>query len=63
MQFGNLETKSYIKIQMKKNSIKDLKKCALSKKIETQYKISLERTFKNKVQRPILTLQKFIIKI
>jgi hypothetical protein len=45
MQFGNLETKSYIKIQMKKNPIKDLKKCALSKKIETHYKISFGKDF------------------
>jgi hypothetical protein len=32
MQFGNLKRKSYIKIQMKKSPIKDLKKHALRKK-------------------------------
>jgi hypothetical protein len=34
MQFGNPKRKSYIKIQVKKSPIKDLRKCSLSKKIE-----------------------------
>jgi hypothetical protein len=45
MQFGNPKKKSYIKIQMKINPIKDLKKYALSKQIETQYKISFRKDF------------------
>jgi hypothetical protein len=45
MQFGNPKRKSYIKIKMKKIPIKGLKKCALSKKIETQYKISFRKDF------------------
>jgi hypothetical protein len=45
MQFGNPKRKSYIEIQVKKNPLKDLKKCPLSKKIETQYKVSFRKDF------------------